>query len=103
MDTKVKRIPPIHPGELLSEIMDEMNISAYALAKAIGKAPIQVSRIVRGQAAITASMARLIGAALGTSSQMWLNMQARYELEVAELETPNISVTQIVADGVKVA
>jgi len=97
-----KRIAPIHPGALLAEILEEMDISAYALAKAIGKAPIQVSRILAGTASITANMARLVGRALGTSAELWMNLQAQYDLEKLELESPEIHVTRIVKDGVRV-
>lgn len=90
------RIPPIHPGTILKEILEETGVTAYALAKAIGKAQIQVSRILSGRASITAPMARLIGGALGTSAQMWVNLQARYDLEMAELETPIIHVERLV-------
>lgn len=91
-----RKIDPVHPGELLGEILEELDVSAYALAKAIGKAPIQVSRILSGKAAVTANMARLIGEALGTSAEMWLKMQAMYDLEVARNETPVISVQKLV-------
>ena len=93
---------PVHPGELLGEILNELDISAYALAKSIGKAPIQVSRILSGKASITAPMARLIGAALGTTAQYWLNLQAHYDLEVAKLEVPMLKVKPLVIDGKRV-
>ena len=93
---------PVHPGELLREILEELDISAYALAKSIGKAPIQVSRILSGKASITAPMARLIGAALGTTAQYWLNLQAHYDLEVAKLEVPMLKVKPLVIDGKRV-
>ena len=67
MTKKDQQMHPIHPGELLREILEELDISAYALAKSIGKAPIQISRILAGKSSITAPMARLIGAAVGTA------------------------------------
>ena len=96
--TTENRIAPIHPGELLADILKEMEVSAYALAKSIAKAPIQVSRILAGQSSITADMARLIGEALGTSAEMWLNMQAMYDLEMSKIKTPEIHVTRLVND-----
>lgn len=102
--TKNKQtMPPVHPGELLQEILEEMNISAYALAKSIGKAPIQVSRILAGTSSVTAPMARLIGAALGTTAQYWVNLQAHYDLEMAEWSSPHLTVKLLVKDGRKVA
>ena len=96
--TMEDRIAPIHPGELLTDILEEMEISAYALAKSIGKAPIQVSRILAGRSSITADMARLIGEALGSSAEMWLNIQAMYDLEMSKIKIPEIQVTRLVND-----
>jgi addiction module HigA family antidote len=96
------QIHPIHPGELLREILEELDISAYALAKSIGKAPIQVSRILAGKSSITAPMARLIAASLGTTAQFWVNLQAHYDLEVAKQAVPLLAVEPLVIDGEKV-
>jgi len=95
---KNDRMPPVHPGELLGEILEDENLTAYALAKAIGKAPIQVSRILARKASVTADMARRIGEALGTSAEMWLNIQAMYDLEMSRIKTPVIVVSRIVMD-----
>ena len=93
---------PVHPGELLREILDELNISAYALARSIGKAPIQISRILAGKSAISAPMARLIGAALGTSAQYWVNLQAHYDLALATRNSPQLFVKPLVVGGKRV-
>ena len=102
MSNRNQQMRPVHPGELLREILEELDISAYALAKRIGKAPIQVSRILAGKSSVTAPMARLIGAALGTTAQYWVNLQAHYDLEVAKQETPLLTVEPLVIDGEKV-
>lgn len=96
-------MPPIHPGELLRETLDELGISAYALAKSIGKAPIQISRILAGKSSISAPMARLIGASLGTTAQYWVNLQAHYDLEIANQNSPRLTVTPLVIDGKRAA
>jgi addiction module HigA family antidote len=96
-------IPAVHPGDLLSRIMKEMDISSYALAKATGKTPTQIHRIANGKAGMTADMARLIGMALGSSAEMWMRLQAQYDLEVSEIKNPDLEVTQIVDAGQKVA
>ena len=103
MNARDDRLRPVHPGDLLRRIMEEMDISSYALAKATGKTPTQIHRIVNRKASVTANMALLIGKALGTSAKMWMNLQTQYDLEMAELNGPETSVTQIVSDGVKVA
>jgi addiction module HigA family antidote len=102
MSKRDQQMRPVHPGELLREILEELDISAYALAKSIGKAPIQISRILAGKSSITAPMARLIGAALGTTAQYWVNLQAHYDLEVAKQEVPVLKVEPLVIDGEKV-
>ena len=95
-----KHLGAIHPGEFLAEILEELGVSAYALAKAMGKAPIQVSRILSGKSAVTADMARLIAGALNTSPEMWMNLQAMYDLERSRLRTPVLQVTPIKASEV---
>ena len=94
-----KRLAPVHPGDILEEILEDLGISAYALAKSIGKAPIQVSRIINGKTSVTAHMARLIAEALGTSAEMWMNLQSQYDLEREKLKTPDIRVTRLVSES----
>ena len=103
METRSKRLKPVHPGDLLCRTMEELGISSYALAKATGKTPTQIHRIVNRKANITANMALLIAKALGTSAKMWMNLQTQYDLEVAELKAPEIEVTPMVAGGARVA
>ena len=74
---------PIHPGEHLAEILDELGISRYRLAKAIGVPPIRINQIYHCRRNITADTAIRIGHALGTSAEFWLNLQRMYDLEVA--------------------
>ena len=103
MSRKEKRLKPVHPGDLLSRIMKEMDISSYALAKATGKTPTQIHRIANAKASMTADMARLIGMALGPSGEMWVRLQAQYDLVVSEIKNPELEVTRRVDDGQKVA
>jgi len=102
MTKKDQIMPPVHPGELLRETLDELGISAYALAKSIGKAPIQISRILASKSSISAPMARLLGAALGTTAQYWVNLQAHFDLEVANLSSPPLTVKPLVIGGKRV-
>jgi len=102
MIKKMQTMPPVHPGELLRETLDELGITAYALAKSIGKAPIQISRILAGKSSISAPMACLIGASLGTTAQYWVNLQAHYDLEIAKQISPSLEVTPLVVDGKRV-
>jgi len=102
MTKETQTMPPIHPGELLRETLEEMGISAYALAKSIGKAPIQISRILACKSAISAPMARLIGASLGTTAQYWVNLQAHYDLELANQNSPPLTVKPLVIGGKRI-
>ena len=74
---------PIHPGEHLSEILEDLGISQYRLAKAINVPPVRVNGIVRRRRAITADTALRLGRVLDITPEFWMNLQQRYDLEVA--------------------
>jgi addiction module HigA family antidote len=76
---------PIHPGEvLLEDFMKPLGLSQYRLAKDIGVTLIRISQIVNGQRAITVDTALRLARYFGTSAAVWLKLQMRYDLEVAE-------------------
>ncbi|MCR4320506.1 MAG: HigA family addiction module antitoxin [Candidatus Brocadiaceae bacterium] len=78
-----KKIPPIHPGEILfEEFLKPMNISQYKLAKDINVPARRINEIVQGKRAITANTALRLGHYFGMSPQFWINLQAHYDLEV---------------------
>ena len=82
---KNKKLPPIHPGEILrSEFLEQMGISQYRLAKDISVSPRRINEIVHGKRSITADTALRLGRFFGMSPQFWLNLQTRYDLEVTE-------------------
>lgn len=79
------RLPPIHPGEVLVEdFMKPLGLSQYRVAKDIGVPALRISQIVRGQRSITADTALRLARYFGTSATVWLRLQARYDLEMAE-------------------
>jgi addiction module HigA family antidote len=79
------KLPPIHPGEvLLEDFMKPLGLSQYRGAKDIGVSPIRINQIVHGKRAITADTAMRLARYLGTSAEVWLKLQARYDLEVAQ-------------------
>ena len=78
---------PIHPGEHLAEIMEELGITQYRLAKTIGVPQIRIHDIVHCRRSITADTALRIGRALGTTPDYWLNLQRMYDLDVARSKT----------------
>lgn len=81
------RLDPIHPGEVLKhDFMDPLDLSAAALATAIGVTPARISEIVRGRRGITADTALRLARYFGTDARSWMNLQHRYELLVAARE-----------------
>ena len=79
------RLPPIHPGEVLVEdFMKPLGLSQYRVAKDIGVPALRISQIVRGQRSITPDTALRLARYFGTSATVWLRLQARYDLEMAE-------------------
>ena len=78
-----KKLPPIHPGEiLLEEFLEPMEISQYHLAKSIRVPPRRINEIVHGKRSITADTALRLSRFFGTSERFWLNLQTRYDLEL---------------------
>jgi addiction module HigA family antidote len=77
------KFDPIHPGEiLLEEFLKPMGISQYRLAKDIGVHPRRINEIVHGNRSITANTALRLSRYFGLSERFWLNLQARYDLEM---------------------
>jgi addiction module HigA family antidote len=83
--SKAKRAPPMHPGEVLrEEFLVPLGLSAGALAKAMAVPRTRVERIAAESIGITADTALRLGKALGTTPQLWLNLQNRFDMETAE-------------------
>lgn len=81
-----KTLEPIHPGEiLLEDFLQPLEVSQYALAKAISVPARRINEIVQGKRGITADTALRLGRYFGVSAQSWMNLQAHYDLEIAEL------------------
>lgn len=77
-----KKLPPIHPGEILhEEFLDPLGLSQYRLAKETSVPPRRINEIVRGQRSITADTALRLARYFGTSERFWLNLQAHFDLE----------------------
>ena len=79
-----KLLKPIHPGEILrEEFLKPMGISINRLAREIVVPPGRVSEIVNGKRSISADTALRLGRFLGVSAELWLGLQAEYDLRVA--------------------
>ncbi len=74
---------PVHPGEiLLEEFIKPLGITQYRLAKETEVPPRRINEIVQGQRSVTADTALRLAKFFGTSEMFWLNLQARYDLEL---------------------
>jgi len=76
---------PIHPGEILkTEFLDPLGITPYALSKNAAIDKGNLSRIINGKSSISADVALRLARFFGTSADSWMNLQARYDLEMAK-------------------
>ncbi|MBI1883389.1 MAG: HigA family addiction module antidote protein [Chlamydiae bacterium] len=79
------KLSPIHPGEtLLEDFIKPYGLSQYRVAKDIGVTPLRISQIIHGRRAVTADTAIRLGRYFGTSATVWLRLQARFDIEIAE-------------------
>ena len=78
---------PVHPGEILREELEELGLSANAMAQALNVPANRVSAILKGQRGVTADTALRLSRFFGTTPQIWMNLQKTYELRVAENES----------------
>ena len=84
------RLPPIHPGEILrEEFLSPLGISAHELSMALRVPATRINDIVNEKRGITADTALRLSRYFGTTSRFWMNMQASWELEVAEDQVGN--------------
>ncbi|MBN1946959.1 MAG: HigA family addiction module antidote protein [Bradymonadales bacterium] len=80
-----ERFAPVHPGEILQEeFLVPLGISQYRLAKDIHVPPRRINEIVHGTRAISADTALRLARYFGLTERFWMNLQARYDLEVAK-------------------
>ena len=78
---------PVHPGEILGEELEELGMSANAMAIALGVPTNRITAILKGQRGITADTALRLSRYLGTTPQLWLNLQKTFELRMAQIES----------------
>lgn len=78
-----KKLPPVHPGEILNvEFLQAFGISQYRLAQEVGVPPRRINEIVHGQRGVTANTALRLARYFGTSERFWTNLQSAYDLEI---------------------
>ena len=85
--TTGRRLAPVHPGSvLLRDFIQPMELTRYKVAKAIKVPQRRIDEICSGKRAITADTALRLARLFGTDAQTWVNLQAQYDLELAERE-----------------
>ena len=78
-----RKLAPVHPGEvLLEEFLRPLSLSQYRVAKDVSVPPRRINEIVRGERSISADTALRLARYFGTTERFWLNLQARFDLEV---------------------
>ena len=78
------RIEPIHPGAYLIEMLDELKISQYKLARELGVSHMRINHVVNGKRPVTAELALRLGRYFGQNPRYWINLQSRYDMDIAE-------------------
>nr|WP_285295374.1 HigA family addiction module antitoxin [Aureimonas altamirensis] len=76
--------PPIHPGEILADELNELGVSASELSRQLNVPRNRITQIIKGQRGISGDTALRLGQWFGTSAQFWLNLQSSYDIRVAE-------------------
>ncbi|MBL1275736.1 MAG: HigA family addiction module antidote protein [Ectothiorhodospiraceae bacterium] len=83
----IKNTKPLHPGVVLGEVyMSEMGLNQTQLAKKCGCSPRKINEIINAKRGISPQFAIVLEAVLGTSAEMWVRMQAEYDLWAARLK-----------------
>lgn len=82
-----KKLPPVHPGEILrEEFLKPLKLTPYAVAAAVKVPRTRIERLAREEKPVTADTALRLGRYFGTGAAFWMNIQARFDLETAEDE-----------------
>ena len=79
-----KHISPVHPGVYLKELLVELTLSQYRLAKEICVPAMRISYVVNGKRPVTAELALRLGRYFNQSPRYWMNLQNRYDMDIAE-------------------
>jgi addiction module HigA family antidote len=82
--SKRKKLAPVHPGEILKDELQELHMSANALGLALRIPANRLTEIINGRRSVSADTALRLARYFGTTAQMWMNLQSRFDLETAE-------------------
>jgi len=79
-----QHIAPVHPGFYLKELLEELNLSQYRLARELVIPAMRINLVVNGKRPVTAELALRLGRYFGQSPRYWMNLQGRYDMDVTE-------------------
>jgi antitoxin HigA-1 len=79
-----QHIAPVHPGVYLKELLDELKLSQYRIAQDLGIPAMRINHVVNGRRPVTAELALRLGRYFDQSPRYWINLQSRYDMDVAE-------------------
>ena len=83
--TSGRRLPPVHPGRFLrDEFLEPLGLSVYALARALNVPRPRLNDVVRGRRSVSTDTALRLARYFGTSPEFWVNLQVRYDVDIAE-------------------
>jgi addiction module HigA family antidote len=80
---------PIHPGEILADELEEINLDVFQLAKRVNISENELEQILKGQGNITGDIALKLGRFFNTGAEIWMNLQKVYELDIAREKLGN--------------
>jgi addiction module HigA family antidote len=79
-----RHITPVHPGVYLKELLDELKLTQYRIAKDLGIPAMRINHVVNGRRPVTAELALRLGRYFRQSPRYWINLQSRYDMDIAE-------------------
>jgi len=79
-----KTIKPVHPGAYLKELLEELELSQYRLAKDLGIPTMRINYVVNGKRPVNAELALRLGRYFGQEPRYWINLQSRYDMDITE-------------------
>jgi antitoxin HigA-1 len=81
-----KSIKPVHPGVYLKELLDELKLSQYRLAKDLSIPAMRINYVINGKRPVNAELALRLGRYFGQEARYWINLQSRYDMDITEDE-----------------
>lgn len=79
-----RQIKPVHPGVYLKELLDELKLSQYRLAKDLGIPAMRINYVINGKRPVNAELALRLGRYFGQEPRYWINLQSRYDMDITE-------------------